>query len=461
MLRNYDTDGDGVRETGGAGVLCDDPPNQDDCPLAPETPSKWVVGVNSSDGNGNWLHRDHIFSIAFNLEDARTTLTDLIDPTQWGCKRHWESQFQESAGSDDKFEEVGQCQWPQDEFGGTGERFRYNVISRGDKSGKRGGLYQWRTDLETDIYEVAFGNTGAKFTEIPFSQIDVIDGPDPSIPTNAHFNQTLEHSGDASGLARALRGTVVNDAQTGATMGSMKAIDGLLDISGDASSRSISAASAASLKAGYTAPASAANTISTLRGLDVLLDFSGSNGSITTAEGILVNAPAPPGSGTTIGNLNGIQIGNMGGHAPNTHALKIAAQSAPTQPERRNNLHLGGGDVDNGHLQFAHATFGGHLWYDAANDHFCLREGLAPTASSATCDSGGRAIVHGTKHNNHGPMYWGVSDGAGSGNWDTGHEVCNAEGLDCVDSDVMSGDGSTTNCSDSHPQGANFWAFCK
>jgi hypothetical protein len=58
-------------------------------------------------------------------------------------------------------------------------------------------------------------------------------------------------------------------------------------------------------------------------------------------------------------------------------------------------------------------------------------------------------------------MYWGVSDGAGSGNWDTGHEVCNAEGLDCVDSDVMSGDGSTTNCSDSHPQGANFWAFCK
>ena len=32
MLRNYDTDGDGVRETGGTGVLCDDPPNQDDCP---------------------------------------------------------------------------------------------------------------------------------------------------------------------------------------------------------------------------------------------------------------------------------------------------------------------------------------------------------------------------------------------------------------------------------------------
>jgi hypothetical protein len=185
----------------------------------------------------------------------------------------------------------------------------------------------------------------------------------------------------------------------------------------------------------------------------VLVQFNPSGTGIADSghTGILINTPAPPGSGTTIGTQNGLwvadqQLARSGGGGS---AILVSAQTVNDASE--GNLRLDGANWNNGHIQL----FQAHLWRDAVRGVLRYKNAGAPVS-----ETDGNALVTGTGSDAHGVVLWGVST-AIDPSFDTGDEVCAASGvgLKCVETSDLNRDASTP-CDQTHSR-PKWLAFCK
>lgn len=109
-------------------------------------------------------------------------------------------------------------------------------------------------------------------------------------------------------------------------------------------------------------------------------DWRGTNFGNLSPIWLDIEPPSGPvGSGTTITDLVGINIGDLGALATAGSAIRISAQSGA-----QTNIDMEGGNWNTGHFELGDT----HIWNDETNDEIRIKDGSAPTS-----ETDGAAIV--------------------------------------------------------------------
>lgn len=177
-------------------------------------------------------------------------------------------------------------------------------------------------------------------------------------------------------------------------------------------------------------------------------------------------------AGASLERFFGLRLPDLGGLGAVNHAILIDAQTGGSGA--KGNLRLAGGGFDSGHLDLG----GLHVW----NDGGVLRVNPAPpagpsdgtafqpgdpdleTIAGLTCTEGASLTWSGgtwscgaaqAQRTSHGRLFWGDANDVA---FDTGEEVCRAEGSSCAG--VKSIAGAPSDCGTRQPPGV-FYALCR
>lgn len=193
------------------------------------------------------------------------------------------------------------------------------------------------------------------------------------------------------------------------------------------------------------------------------LDLVDAVSLVDYGKAIVVKTPIEPGTANSVYQSYGMVIESQRG-VGNNHgaALEIEAQTCAgggaCSDGAKNNFELVGGQYNNGHVVFAgQAATGDHLYRDDTKEVLRVTTDATPVAETT-----GAAVVTGTGSDVYGPTFWAISN---AGTFDTGTEVCaaNGVGLTCVDVLEFGTPATPTDsaCATTLSNGVKFLAMCK